>query len=63
MRNLTITLSKITAQQAMVDVAKIVRSTAREIDLAARWSEDEIALLCRDTKLAGATRLAEENSR
>ena len=54
------TLSKITAEQAMADVAKIVRTTAREIDLAARWSEDEIALLCRDTKLAGATRLAEK---
>ena len=54
------TLSKITAEQAMADVAKIVRSTAREIDLAARWSEDEIAVLCRDTKLTGATRLAEK---
>lgn len=48
------------AEQAMMELSKIVESSSRDIDMKARWSQYELILLCRDTKVAGAGVLAEK---
>lgn len=48
------------AEQVMMELSKIVESTSRDIDMTARWSQNELVLLCRDTRAAGAGVLAEK---
>lgn len=48
------------AEQVMMELSKIVESTSRDIDMTARWSQNELILLCRDTRAAGAGILAEK---
>ncbi len=47
-------------EQVMLELSKIVETTSRNIDMMARWSQNELILLCCDTKLAGAGVLSEK---
>jgi diguanylate cyclase (GGDEF)-like protein len=46
--------------QVLVAIGKILNQNSRQIDLVGRWGGEEFLIVCPETKLAGASQLAEK---
>ncbi|MDG3085365.1 sensor domain-containing diguanylate cyclase [Vibrio hannami] len=46
--------------KALVEVAKVIKSTVRKVDCVGRWGGEEFLVICPNTKLCGAVQLAEK---
>lgn len=53
------TLGHRTGDAVLVEVARITRSTVRSTDIVSRWGGDEFLIVCPETELAEALKLAE----
>jgi diguanylate cyclase (GGDEF)-like protein len=49
-----------TGDQVLISIAKILKHSAREVDVAGRWGGEEFLIICPNTDLDGAMTLAEK---